>query len=117
MAELTTRTKVPYAISVNKADGTPGTVQNLVAASSDETVIRAVPDDATGLTGFVESVAPSQVDADGAAIPNRVTWTGDADLGPGVNNLIAISEDVTVIVDPRDQASVINVTLGAAVDK
>jgi hypothetical protein len=111
MAKLTTRTKVPYTITVD------GPIENLVGASSDETVGRVVPDDATGLTGFVEGVAPSQVDADGVQIPNRVTWTGDAKIGPGENNLLAISEDFTCDMDPRDEATTMTVTFGTPVDK
>jgi hypothetical protein len=119
MADFTTRTKRSYAIAVTKADGTDGTVENLTAASSDETVIRVVPDDDTGLTGFVEGVAPSQVDAAGAPIANRVTWDGDSDLGAGVNHLILVSEDCFTTLDSRDvpQATAMKVTFGAAEDK
>lgn len=110
MATLTTRQMVHATLAITKADGTPGTVEagSVTWASSDETVVLAVPS-ADGMEADIEAVAPGG--------PARFTVTADADLGSGVTNIIGVSEDIDVTIDPRDQASVINITLGAPADK
>ncbi len=105
---MTTRQRLAVVVKVTRDDGSDGTVQNMVWASSDETVLTTVMDD-TGLTGFVNAVA--------AGGPARISCTGDADLGAGVIPIIGTSEDVDVTTDPRDQASAITITFGAAEDK
>ncbi len=105
MAQMNTSQRLPVTVVVTKADGTPGEVQNMVWASSDETVVTTEMD-ATGLAGFVNAVAAS-------ANPARIVCTGDADLGAGVVPLIGTSEDITVVQDPATQASSIVVNFGA----
>jgi hypothetical protein len=110
MATLTTRQMVHATLVITKTDGTPGTVEpgSVVWASSDETVVLATPS-ADGLEADIMSVAPGG--------PARFTVTADADLGGGTQNIIGVSEDIDVTTDPRDQAAVITVTIGAPVDK
>ncbi len=106
MATMNTSQRLPVTVVVTKADGSPGDVQNMVWASSDETIVTAAMD-AGGLTGFVNAVAAS-------ANAARIVCTGDADLGAGVVPLIGTSEDITVTQDPATQASSIVVNFGAA---
>jgi hypothetical protein len=110
MAQLTTRQMVHATLAVTKADGSAGQVEagSVVWASSDETVVLAAPS-ADGMEADISSVAPGG--------PARFTVTADADLGAGVVNIIGVSEDILVTADPRDQASIINITLGAPTDK
>lgn len=84
-----------------KVDGVP------VWASSDETVLAPAPN-ADGMTGAVSTVAP------GVA---RITFSADADLGPGVTSITLVTEDITVTQGTGGQASVIAVDLGTPVDK
>lgn len=109
MAQLTTRQEATATITVTKADGSPGSVDGVpVWASSDETVL-TVTAAADGMSAVVSAVAPGG--------PARISVTGDADLGAGVTPLIGMSEDIDVVIDPRDQASVITVSLGAPTDR
>ena len=110
MATLTTRQMVEATLSITKADGSPGDIEkgSVAWASSDETVVVAVPA-ADGMSAVINSVAPGG--------PVRFTVTADADLGAGVLNIIGVSEDITVTLDPRDAASVITITLGTPADK
>lgn len=82
-------------------DGVP------VWASSDSTVIDVVAA-ADGMSAVAACVAP------GVA---RLTATADADMGAGVATLTIVSEDINVTLDPANQASVMTMTLGAAVPK
>ena len=110
MANLTTRQTVAASLAITKADGTPGSVQGAPSwASSDETVLKVTPS-ADGMSATIDSVAPS-------ATPARITVNADADLGSGVTPITGVSEDITVTLDPRDQASVVTMTLGAPADK
>ena len=112
MATLTTRQcffEVP--IVVTKLDGTPGAVDGLIVeSSSDDTVINAVVS-ADGTKVTVNAVAVGG--------PARITLTGDADLGAGVNTITGVLEDVTVTLDPRDEpmATSISAPFSAPVDK
>jgi hypothetical protein len=110
MADLTTRQQVHATLAITKADGSPGTVEpgSVKWASSDETVVLATAS-ADGLEADISAVAPGG--------PARFTVTADADLGAGTLNLIGVSEDITVVTDPRDMASIIMITLGAPADK
>jgi len=109
MATMNTSQRLPVTVVITKADGSPADVQNMVWASSDETVVTPAMD-ANGTSGFVNAVAAS----DNAA---RLVCTGDADLGAGVVPLIGTSEDITVTQDPATQASSIVINFGAAEDK
>lgn len=109
MAEWTTRQQADGSISITKADGSPATVDGVpVWASSDETVL-TVTASADGMSAVVSTVA--------AGGPARVSVSADADLGAGTLTITGVSEDITVVVDPRDQASQITIVLGAPVDK
>jgi len=117
MAGLTTRQTVSAALSITKPDGSAGAVEGAPSwASSDETVLKVTPA-ADGMSAVIDSVAPSALDADGAPVPARVTVSADADLGAGVTTITGVSEDITVTLDPRDQASVVTMTLGTPADK
>lgn len=105
MATLNTSQRLPVTVNITRADGQPAQVQNMVWASSDETVVVAAMD-AGGTTGFVNAVAVSTA-------PARIVMTADADLGDGVLSLSATSEDITVTQDPATQASNIQITFGA----
>lgn len=94
-----------------QVDGVP------VWASSDETVVK-VTAAADGMSAVISSVAPSPVDpASGNPVPNRITVTADADKGTGVTPIVGVTDDIIVTLDPRDQASVMTLTLGAKSDK
>lgn len=113
MASMNTSEQIPYTLEFFLADGTtPAQVQagSVVAASSDETVLRVVPDAGSEDAGNIISVAASDT-------PARVTFTADADLGNGVVTITVITEDITVTQDPATQAQTIRVTLGAPVPK
>lgn len=112
MAEtLTTRQRfADVQLGVFKADGvTPAPVDGVpVWASSDETVIKVTPSD-DGMSAVIDSVAPGG--------PARITVSADADQGAGVVEITGVTDDITVVLDNRDQASVMTLTLGGATDK
>ncbi len=108
MAGMTTAEKLPVTLTVFAEDGvTPEKLDGpMVWLSSDETVMTGAPD-ADGLTGFAVSVGPGTA---------HFTWSGDADLGPGVTTITLVSEDV--IVTPSIlPAAVIKGAFGPAVPK
>lgn len=109
--DLTTRQHVTFVIEPEKADGSPASVEpgSVVVASSDETVITVSSDTGNELSGDVMAVAEGG--------PARFTVTADADMGNGVVTITGISEDINVTVDPRDQAAMFKITLGAPADK
>ncbi len=111
MATLTTRQQFAgVTITITTADGKPAKVDGpVVWASSDETILTVDPA-ADGLSGVINAVAASDT-------PARVTFTADADLGPGTATITGVTEDITVTQDPRDLASTFAVTLPAATDK
>lgn len=110
MATLTTDEHfAAVVLSIFAADGTtPATVQGVpVWASSDETIIRVV-ENADGMGGSVETVAPGG--------PVRVTVSADADMGAGVVTITGVSEDITV-TPGVPVAAVMKLDLGAASHK
>lgn len=110
---MNTSERISVTLEFFLRDGTtPATVQDgsIVWASSDETVVRAVPDAADAKTGFLESVAESTT-------PARVTFTADADMGAGVVTITGVTEDIDVTQDPATIANTIRITLGAPVPK
>jgi hypothetical protein len=93
-----------------QADGvTPAVVQGVPTwVSSDETVVTAVPtEDGMGVKVLLLAVGG----------PARVAATADVDMGPGVQELVITSEDITVTQDPATQASSGRITFGAPVPK
>ena len=109
MATMNSSERIPVTISTPNTAGVETDVQDMVWASSDETVVTTEMD-STGKSGFLNAVA---------AGPNaaRVVMTCDADLGAGVVTLTFTTEDITVTQDPATQAQSIVVTLGAPVPK
>lgn len=107
MADITTDQQFDNVqLSITDSRGRPAAVDGVpVWASSDDTVLSVVPA-ADGLSAVVASVAP------GVA---RVTVQADADLGAGVVTITGVSEDVNVT--NGSIASVMTLSLGAAVDK
>ena len=105
MATMNSSQRFSVTVSTPRADGTEADVQNMVWASSDETIV-TVAMDAGGKTGFVNAVAASDNTA-------RVVMTCDADLGAGVLTLTGTSEDITVTQDPATQAQSISIVFGA----
>jgi len=109
MADVTTDdASLPFTLGVTKPDGSPATVDNIVYASSDETVLRMGVLAANNLSGSVDIVA------EGTA---RVTVTGDADHGSGVHTITGVSEDVHVSTGPSSMASTFSFTFGTPVPK
>jgi hypothetical protein len=112
MATLNTSQKFQAALVITNAAGKPAQVDGIPEwASSDETQV-TVTASADGMNADIVSVAPSP---DGGTA--RITVNADADLGSGVTPLIGVSEDITVVVDPANQASVMTITLGEPVPK
>jgi hypothetical protein len=98
---------IPASLSITDSQGRPAEVDDVpVWASSDETVL-TVEAEADGMTASIVTVAPGTA---------RVTVHADADLGDGVVDLVGVSEDVTVTVNPNSMASVVTLELGAPVD-
>jgi hypothetical protein len=105
MAEFNTSQEAPVTLSITNVAGNPAQVQGVpVFASSDETVV-TVSASADGMSAVVSSVAPGG--------PARISVSADADLGQGVRTITGVSEDITVVEDPANQASVMTLTLGA----
>lgn len=119
MADINTSQQFQPVLMVTNAAGQPATVQpgSVVWASSDPTVISVTADPANEMAATAPAVAPNQVDASNNPIPARITVTADADLGAGVVTLTGVSDDIFVTLDPAAQASVMTITLGAAVPK
>jgi len=109
-SEFTTEQLLPFTFEVVDGrgrrvpiDGSP------TLAVSDETVCTAsiAPAGDDSWNGELTSVA------EGSA---RMTITADADLGAGVQEILA-TLDVTVTLDPRTQQRMANVVAGAPSDK
>ncbi len=105
--EVTVLQNFPNAqITITDDAGNPARVDGLpVWASSDESVLKAVPA-ADGMSALIDTVGPG-VDA-------HVTVTTDADLGSGVKPLVVVFPTVTVTAGA---ATVITGDLGAPADK
>lgn len=102
-----TSQSIPASLTITDSQGRPAEVDGIpVWASSDETVL-TVQAEADGMDATIVTVAPGTA---------RVTVHADADLGDGVVDLVGVSEDVTVTVNPNSMASVVTLELGAAVD-
>jgi uncharacterized protein YjdB len=71
-------------------------------ASSDPTVLTVVAS-ADGMTAKITSVALGT----GA----RCSVSADADLGEGVEEIVAVTEDIDVVEDPDSKASIMTLTL------
>lgn len=105
MAEFNTSQQCPVTLVITNAAGNPAQVQGAPTwATSDATVITVTPA-ADGMSAVVASVAPGG--------PARITVSADADLGAGVSTITGVSEDITIVEDPANQASVMTLTLGA----
>lgn len=117
MANITTDQNFPNVVlSITDKDGKPAKVDGVpVWASSDATVIAAVAA-ADGMSGVVNTVAPSPLDAAGNPIPSRITVSADADLGAGVIPITGVSEDIIVIAGVLP-ASIMTLNLGAPAAK
>ena len=89
-------------LTITDKDGKTAMVDGVpIWASSDETVVRAVPA-IDGMTGTVESVGP------GVA---RITISADADLGAGIAEITGVSEDINVTAGVSP-ASIMTLNLG-----
>lgn len=97
-------------LTITNAAGQPAQVQagSVTWATSDATVITVTPA-ADGMSAVAPCVAPGG--------PARLTVTADADMGAGVVTITGVSEDITVTLDPAQQASVVNIVMGAPVAK
>jgi hypothetical protein len=105
MAQFNTSQEAPVTLAITNSQGNPAQVQGApVWASSDETVV-TVSAAADGMSAVVSSVAPGG--------PARISVQADADLGQGVLTITGVSEDINIVVDPAQQASVMTLTLGA----
>ena len=109
MADIDTDNYWPNAtLTITNDAGAAAPVDGVpVWASSDETVLRAVPK-ADGMSGLVDTVAPGTA---------RITITADADLGSGTTTLTVISEDVNVTQGPSSMATTMTLTFGAPTPK
>lgn len=95
-------------LKIFAADGvTSAKVDDIVWASSDETVLSVVPD-ADGMGFQASIVAPGG--------PARIVVTGDADRGAGVETITGVSDDVTVLppVTPEAKAAIMAIELQVA---
>lgn len=109
MANLLNTQEAPVSIAITNSQGNPAPVDGVpVWASSDETVVTVVAAD-DGMSARVIAGVPGG--------PARVTVTADADMGAGVTTIQGVTEDITVTLDPAQQASVITLTVGAPVPK
>lgn len=104
MADLNTSQSFPnVTLAITNATGGAAAVDGVPAwASSDETVIVVLPA-ADGMSAIVSSVAAGTA---------RVTVSADADLGAGTVPITGVSEDINVVADPANQASLMTLTLG-----
>jgi hypothetical protein len=114
MATFFNTQQVPATLAITNAAGQPANVNGVpVWASSDETQV-LVTAAADGMSAVVAGVAPSA-----AGTTCRVTVTANADMDPNGPPVIltGVSEDITITLDPANQASVMTIALGAAVPK
>lgn len=106
MADLTTEQFLPFTLELKDGRGRMVDYEgDVVLASSDETVATAAMDSRT--EGRVTSGIPGEA---------TITATVDADLGEGVRSVIG-TLDVTVTLDERTGARIMELKAGAAADK
>lgn len=103
MANGNTSQQFTASLLITNAAGEVAPVENIVWASSDPTVVNVVAA-ADGMSAVIPCIA------EGTA---RVTVTADADLGAGVVTITGVSEDIIVVTDPANLASVMTLTLSA----
>lgn len=102
-----TQQTIQAAVAFQDSRGRPAAVDGVpVWASSDETVLSVVAA-ADGLSAVISTVAPGTA---------RITVDADADLGAGVADIVGVSEDVVVTINPNSVASVVALSLSAPVD-
>lgn len=97
-------------LAITNSAGAAAQVQGVpVWATSDATIV-TVTASADGMSATVPCVAPGTA---------RITVTANADLDASgaVIPITGVSEDIVVTIDPAQQASVMTLTLGAAVPK
>lgn len=111
MASITTEQYLPFSVSAVDGRGRPVALESVTAVSSDETVVSVEIAAGAGQAwdGKINSVAPGG--------PARVVITADADLGEGIQEVMATIEDITVTLDERTSARMLTVTPGEAQDK
>jgi hypothetical protein len=108
MADGNTSQQFTATLAITNAAGGAAAVDGVpVWASSDETVV-SVTAAADGMSAVIPCIAPGTA---------RVTVTADADLGAGVITITGVSEDINVVVDPANQASVMTLTLSPPAPK
>ena len=110
MATFSTEQVLPITFKVT--DGRGRTVAldgDPTAASSDETVasVGALTNASNVWSGEVNSVAPGDC---------RITVSGDADLGSGVQTVTGVLE-ISVTLDDRTAARITDIEAGAPTDK
>jgi len=110
MADFTTEQVLPFTFQVK--DGRGRTVAldgDPTVASSDETVVTVAPlTNANNVwSGEASSVAPGQA---------RITVSGDADLGEGVQTVTGVL-DCNVTLDPRTGERITDIEAGTPTDK
>ncbi len=106
MVDFTTEQFLPFALKLVDGKGRPQDYEgDAVLASSDETVATATMADRTN--GQVNSGIPGTA---------TITVTVDADLGAGVQSVIA-TLDVNVTLDPRTGARILSLEAGTPADK
>ena len=108
---FTTEQFVPFTVEAKDGRGRSVAIESLTAVSSDETVVAVdvVQGEGNVWNGTLTSVAPGG--------PAQVVLTGDADLGEGVREVMAVIEEITVTLDERTGARLLTVSPGEAQDK
>ena len=108
---LTTEQFVTFVVDPTDLRGRTAPVESLTAVSSDETVVtvEVVKGEGNAWNGTLTSVAPG-----GSA---QVVLTGDADLGEGVKEVMAVIEEISVTLDERTAGRMLTVSLGEPQDK
>lgn len=112
-ASFTTEQLQPIAFALKDGRGRPASFDgDPVVAVSDETIAKVSADGVVkgtdgGYSLNIEPVTPGDA---------RVTVSGDADLGEGVNTITGFL-DLTVTLDPATGARIIEMTAGAPIPK
>lgn len=115
MPTISTEQYLPFTVEAKDGRGRSVALQSVTAVSSDETVVSVEIAAGTGNAwdGKINSLAPTVEGGTSA----RVVITADADLGEGVREVMATIEDITVTLDERTNARMLEVTAGEAQDK
>jgi len=115
MPAFSTEQNLPFTVKVVDGRGRVAPFDGIpVAASSDETVgtVALTGPNADGSwSGLVTSVSASP-----EGTTQRVTVTGDADLGAGVVEVVGFME-YNVTADPRSAERIVQVEAQAPIDK